>query len=203
GTCGVHCGDQGVRVGIGLRTHHHRGCRVLRTVCGNTGAHVAEVDALAVEVDNVVVVDFDQDVLRRIRRRRRRVVVRVLVTDVDGLLLQEAGGNHEENQQDENHVQHGREVDVGFVLLAFYYGAAYGFHALCLFLVLAAWCGLPAHREAGAGSGRVYPSSGTQHNRGGENHGGGPEPAPEGVYLRRLARVKATCSARALGALPL
>src|SRR5690606_28511943 len=79
----------------------------------------------------------------------------------------------------------------------------YGFHALCLFLVLAAWCGLPAHREAGAGSGRVYPSSGTQHNRGGENHGGGPEPAPEGVYLRRLARVKATCSARALGALPL
>src|SRR5690606_26690367 len=58
GTCGVHCGDQGVRVGIGLRTHHHRGCRVLRTVCGNTGAHVAEVDALAIEVDDVVVVDF-------------------------------------------------------------------------------------------------------------------------------------------------
>src|SRR5690606_8173963 len=91
--CGVHGADQGVRHGVGLGTHHHRGSRVFRTVCGNTGAQVAEVDALAVEVDDVVVVDLNEDVLRGVRRRRRRVVVRVLATYVDGLFLQEAGGN--------------------------------------------------------------------------------------------------------------
>mmetsp|Transcript_33810 Transcript_33810/g.86675 ORF Transcript_33810/g.86675 Transcript_33810/m.86675 type:complete len:240 (-) Transcript_33810:2683-3402(-) len=90
---------------------HNLAFRVLGPHALNIGTNRSDVSDAAIDRDQVRLVDINQDsrnlrlVLLIWRRRRRRL-------KADRLFLGKSRGHDEEDQQDEDHVQHGREVNI-------------------------------------------------------------------------------------------
>ncbi|VTR71096.1 hypothetical protein DESC_880122 [Desulfosarcina cetonica] len=92
--------------------HHHRAIGVFGQGAGHVGAHGADIDFMMIHENPILRIDGDQEggLVAGSRRGCGGAM------HLDACLLDEGCGHQEENQQDEDHVDQRRHVDVGAAL---------------------------------------------------------------------------------------
>lgn len=95
--------------------------RILRPQTVNIRAYLAGCDRprLTIQRDLVILAQFDQDVATLLHVFGWRGIASVTTGRVNRSFGQESGRYHKEDQQDKDHVQHGREVNVAIFVFSF------------------------------------------------------------------------------------
>src|SRR5690606_18969445 len=101
----------GARVLVGL--DHYRAVRLVDAQTLDVRAHAAYVNGLLVDPHLAVGSHRDEDVALVLRAGG----IRLRALDLDTGFLDEGAGDDEENQHDENHIEHRRQIDASVFFL--------------------------------------------------------------------------------------
>ena len=112
-SCGIHDLDKQSVLGVFVRLNHHGPLRIFSVQSLDVGSNRTNVNLSPIDPDLIALRDGHKDIASLFDGRGGCIGS----VDVDSGLLHERGRDDEEDEHDEDHVEHGRQIDFRLIFL--------------------------------------------------------------------------------------